>query len=140
MPKKFKKKEKGDISEKTFIAYIVKGNRQVIKRDISASKRFRVDDNTYIVRDECIFYKNIDGRLRSVSYYRENNPNPYNFKHDNLGLSKDELDKFFAEDLFHIINDIQPENRSIYVFIMTIINLAVAVLFMIVMLIQEYIL
>lgn len=140
MPKKYRKKEKGDISEKTFIAYIVKGNRQIIKRDISASKRFRVDDNTYVVRDECIFYKNIDGRLRSVSYYRENNPNPYNFKGDNTGLTETELDDFFAEDLFHIINDIQPENRGIYVLIMSIVNLALCVLFMVFMLLLEYIL
>ena len=140
MSKKFKEKDKGHVSEKTFIAYIVKGNRQIIKRDISASKRFRVDDNTYIVRDECIFYKNIEGRLRSVSYYRENNPNPYNFKNKNIGLTDDELDNFFAEDLFYIINDIQPENRGIYVFLMTIANLGIALIFMVTMLLLEFVL
>jgi hypothetical protein len=135
-----KKKEKGEIAEKTFIAYIIKGNRQIIRRDIIASKRFRVDDNTYYVRDESIFYKNIDGRLQSVSYYRENNPNPYSFKGDNNGLTVDELDEFFAEDLFHIINNIDPENRSIYVFIMTIVNLIICALFMVTLLVQEFLL
>ena len=53
---KYKDRSKGDVTEKTFIAYIVKGNRQIIRRDIIASKRFRVEDNTYMVRDECIFY------------------------------------------------------------------------------------
>lgn len=143
MPLKIKRKkqrDKGDIAEKTFMAIIVKGNRQIITRDIIASKRFRVDDNMYYVRDECIFYKNIEGRLRSVSYYRENNPNPYNFKADNLGLTEDELDKFFAEDLFNIINDIEPENRSIYVLIMTIINLTLCALFMVILIVQEFLL
>jgi len=135
-----KKQDKGEVAEKTFVAIIVKGNRQIISRDIIASKRFRVDDNMYYVRDECIFYKNIEGRLRSVSYYRENNPNPYNFKHDNLGLTEDELDKFFAEDLFNIINDIEPENRSIYVFILSIVNLTICALFMVIILVQEFLL
>lgn len=141
MPKnKFKEKYKSDIAEKTFIAYIVKGNRQIIKRDITASKRFRIDDNTYIVKDECIFYKNIEGKLQSVSYYRENNPKPYDFKGINTGLNEDELDKFFAEDLFTIINDIEPENRSIYTLIMSIINLGICLLFMVSVLIVVFIL
>lgn len=141
MPKKkFKEKYKSDISEKTFIAYIVKGNRQIVSRDITASKRFRVDNNTYVVSDECIFYKNIEGKLKSVSYYRENNPKPYNFKEINKGLSDDELDEFFAEDLFHIINEIDPENRSIYTLIISIVNLAICMLFMVSILIQEFIL
>ena len=137
---KYKDKSKGDVTEKTFIAYIVKGNRQIIRRDIIASKRFRVEDNTYLVRDECIFYKNIDGRLRSVSYYRENNPNPYNFKNVNTGVNVDDFDKFFAEDLFNIINDIEPENRSIYILIISIVNMALCLLFMSSMLMKVFIL
>lgn len=140
MPKKYKDKNKGDIIEKTFTAYIVKGNRQIIRRDIIASKRFRVDGYTYCVMDDCIFYKNIDGQLQSVSYYRENNPKPYSFKGDNNGLTDDELDKFYAEDLFHIVNDIKPENRSLYVFIMSIFNFALCLLFMVTMLMLEFIL
>lgn len=137
---KYKDKSKGDVTEKTFIAYIVKGNRQIIRRDIIASKRFRVEDNTYLVRDECIFYKNIEGRLRSVSYYRENNPNPYNFKDVNTGVNVDDFDKFFAEDLFNIINDIEPENRSIYILIISIVNMALCLLFMSSMLMKVFIL
>ena len=137
---KYKDKSKGDVTEKTFIAYIVKGNSQIIRRDIIASKRFRVEDNTYLVRDECIFYKNIEGRLRSVSYYRENNPNPYNFKNINTGVNVDDFDKFFAEDLFNIINDIEPENRSIYILIISIVNMALCLLFMSSMLMKVFIL
>ena len=137
---KYKDKSKGDVTEKTFIAYIVKGNRQIIRRDIIASKRFRIEDNTYLVRDECIFYKNIEGRLRSVSYYRENNPNPYNFKNVNTGVNVDDFDKFFAEDLFNIINDIEPENRSIYILIISVVNMALCLLFMSSMLMKVFIL
>ena len=140
MSKRYKDQSKGDVTEKTFIAYIVKGNRQIIRRDIIASKRFRVEDNTYLVRDECIFYKNIEGRLRSVSYYRENNPNPYNFKDVNTGVNVDDFDKFFAEDLFNIINDIEPENRSIYILIISIVNMALCLLFMSSMLMKVFIL
>ena len=140
MSKRYKDQSKGDVTEKTFIAYIVKGNRQIIRRDIIASKRFRVEDNTYLVRDECIFYKNIDSRLRSVSYYRENNPNPYNFKDVNKGVNVDDFDKFFAEDLFNIINDIEPENRSIYILIISIVNMALCLLFMSSMLMKVFIL
>jgi hypothetical protein len=140
MPKKYKEKTKGDVYEKTFIAYIIKGNRQIIRRDITASKRFRVDDNTYVVDDNCIYYKNIEGRLRSVSYYRENNPKPYDFKKDNIGLTDTEIDNFFAEDLFHIINEIQPENKSIYILLFSIFNLVFCMIFMVMVLIQEFIL
>ena len=86
------------------------------------------------------FYKNIDGRLRSVSYYRENNPNPYNFKNINTGVNVDDFDKFFAEDLFNIINDIEPENRSIYILIISIVNIALCLLFMSSMLMKVFIL
>lgn len=146
MPKKYKEKSKGDVFEKTFIAYIIKGNRQIIRREITASKRFKVDANTYVVDDSCIFYKNIEGRLRSVSYYRENNPKPYSFVGDNIGLIYDEdkkineLDDFFAEDLFHIINNIKPENKSLYILIFSIVNMALCIIFMVMILVQEFLL
>ena len=141
MRKRLKVKNSNDrLNEKTFIAFIVKGNRQIINRDISASKRFWVDGNTYIIKDQCIFYKNIDGHLHSVCFYRDNNPNPYDFNGENIGVSEVELDNFFAEDLFHIVNDIEPENRSIYVFIMAIVNLMLCALFMVFILLKEFVL
>lgn len=138
--KRYKEKYKSDLPEKSFIAYIIKGNRQIIKRDVTASKRFRVDDDTYIVKDECIFYKNIDGKLQSVSYYREGNPNPYTFKSINTGLTNEELDRFYAEDFYNIIVDIQPENRGLYIFLVCIINLIFCLLYMTSTLFGEFIL
>ena len=138
--KKQKEGSKNDTIEKSFIAYIIKGNRQVVQREITASKRFKVEDDTYIVRDECIFYKNINGRLQSVSYYREGNPNPYNFRLINEGILDEELDRFYAEDFYNIIVNIQPQSRSLYIFLMSIFNLIIALLFMVSMIFVVFIL
>jgi len=118
-----------EIPEQTFTAYIVKGNRQVARREVTASKRFRVDEETYYIKPECIFLKNIDGFLRSVSFYREGNPNPYDFKTENLGLTAKELDRIFAEDFFFIITNLQPDSRMKYVLFVVAINTALAIAF-----------
>jgi len=140
---KHKKKEKGsknDTIEKSFIAYIIKGNRQVIQREITASKRFKIGDDTYFVKDECIFYKNIEGKLQSVSYYREGNPNPYNFKEINEGIKEGELDRLFAEDFYTIIVNLQPENRAVYMLLGIIISLILNSVFMVILVLKEFIL
>lgn len=118
-----------DAAEQTFIAYIVKGNRQVVKREVIASKRFRVDEETYFIRPECIFLKNIEGVLRSVSYYREGNPCPYNFETVNEGIKPDELDRIFAEDFYHIVTNLQPMNRMLYVLVVVILIFGLSLMF-----------
>jgi hypothetical protein len=125
--------------ENSFTAYIVKGNRQVIRREVVASKRFRVDEETYIIRPECIFLKNVDGVLRSVSYYREGNPNPYNFKEENLGIKADELDRIFAEDFYHIVTNLQPENRMRYILFVVGATLSLSITFTILMILRVYV-
>jgi len=118
-----------DAPEQNFTGYIVKGNRQVVKREVIASKRFRVDEETYLIKPECIYLKNIDGNMRSVSYYREGNPNPYEFKGDNRGIDAGELDRVFSEDFFHIVTNLQPEKKTIYVLLIVIINLFLSIAF-----------
>jgi hypothetical protein len=115
--------------EQTFTAFIVKGNRQIVKREVIASKRFRVDEETYLIKPECIFLKNINGVLKSVSYYREGNPNPYTFEGENEGIKAEELDRVFAEDFYHIITNLQPKNRMIYLLLIAIINLVLLIVF-----------
>jgi len=137
--RKKKKIDKDEIEEKSFIAYIIKGNRQVIKREVVASKRFRVDDDTYIVKDDCIFYKNIEGVLRSVSYYREGNPNPYFFKFKNKGLSEEELNDFYEKDFYNILAKIKPFSRVVYIYIMTIFTLISSLLFMVFMILTRFV-
>ncbi|PNX49480.1 MAG: hypothetical protein BV457_01595 [Thermoplasmata archaeon M9B1D] len=133
--------DKDEIQEKSFVAYIVKGNRQVIKREVVASKRFRVQDDTYIVKDECIFYKNIEGVLRSVSYYREGNPNPYNFKDINKGLSEtdenNELNEFYEKDFYNILAKIKPFSKVVYVLIISIFVMGLNLAFLISMILKE---
>jgi len=127
--KRKKKYQPEDAPEQNFTGYIVKGNRQVVKREVIASKRFRVDEETYLIKPECIFLKNIDGNMRSVSYYREGNPNPYDFRGDNKGITADELDRVFSEDFFHIVTNLQPEKKIIYVLVLAVINLFLTILF-----------
>ena len=128
-----------DVPEQTFTAFIIKGNRQVARREVTASKRFRVDEETYYIKPECIFLKNIEGFLRSVSYYREGNPNPYDFKTENVGLSAKELDRIFAEDFFFIVTNLQPDVRMKYVLFATAVNMSLSVAFAVGVILSAYI-
>jgi hypothetical protein len=127
-----------DVQEQTFTAFIIKGNRQVVRREVIASKRFRVDDETYLIKPDCIFLKNIDGAIHSISVYREGNPNPYNFQEDNIGIKAKELDRVFAEDFFHIITALQPENRLKYVLLIVAVNVALSFSFAVGVILRAY--
>ena len=116
-----------DAEDQSFTAFIIRGNRQVVRREVIATKRFKVDDDTYVIKPECIFLKNIDGTLQSVSYYREGNPNPYDFKKENLGLTTNELDRIFAEDFYNIVTDLQLEGKQIYLLLIVLINLGLII-------------
>jgi len=118
------KYEEDEALEQTFTAHVVKGNRQVARREVVASKRFRLDEETYLIKPECIFLANVDGELRSVSYYREGNPNPYNFEGENIGVVAKELDRIFAEDFYHIVTNLEPQRKLWYLFLLVIVNLA----------------
>lgn len=123
------KKKKDDYPEMTFTAYVIKGNRQVVRREVIASKRFKLDEDTYCIKPEAIFLKNVDGYFRSVSYYKEGNPNPYVFSNvENQGLTNKELDELFSGDFFHIISDITPDNKMRYVLYISAVNMSMAVL------------
>lgn len=134
-----RKYQPDDYPEQTFTAFIVKGNRQVARREVIASKRFRVDEETYLIKPECIFLKNIDSQLRSISIYREGNPNPYDFRTENTGITAKELDRIFAEDFFHIVTDLQPENRMKYILFVCAVNVALSVGFAVGVIINAFI-
>lgn len=83
--------EKKDESlDKEFTAYIIRGNRQVIEREVKASRKFKIGDETYIIKSDCIFLKKVNGMLKSISVYREGNPNPYSFDiaQENIYINK----------------------------------------------------
>ena len=135
-----RKKYKPTVTEeKSFTAYIVKGNRQVIEREVTASKRFRLNEDTYIIDPDCIFRKNIGGQLRSVSYYREGNPNPYSFEKTNIGITSNELDRFFAEDFFNIIVNLEFDKKTVYMLLIILVNFALLLAFIIGVAINEFI-
>jgi len=123
-----KRYESEDAEEQSFTAFIIRGNRQVVRREVTATKRFRVDDDTYVIKPQCIFLKNIDGYLTSVSYYREGNPNPYDFQMENKGLKDTELDRLFAEDFFYIITSLQKDSRLSYVLFIVLISMIMTIL------------
>lgn len=122
--RKKSKYEEDEALEQTFTAHVIKGNRQVARREVIASKRFRLDEETYLIKPECIFLANVDGELRSVSYYREGNPNPYNFDEDNIGVAAKELDRIFAEDFYYIVTNLEAQRKLWYLFVLVILNLA----------------
>jgi len=134
MGKRYKPKTTED---KFFTAYIVKGNRQVIERNIIASKRFRIEDNTYIVKADCILRKNIGGELRGVAYYREGNPNPYNFTSINKGLTSSELDKAYSEDFHNILVDMKSDRKTLFILVFVLANLGLSIAFIISRIIVE---
>lgn len=87
--------KKEESLDKEFTAFIIRGNRQVIEREVKASRRFKIGDDTYIIKSDCIFLKKVDGILKSISVYREGNPNPYGFDiaQENLYLYKYKIEK-----------------------------------------------
>lgn len=121
-----KKDKEKEYPERSFTAYVIRGNRQVIKREVNASKRFVISGDTYLIKPKCIFLKRQGDKLESASYYREGNPNPYNFVKPNVGIDAIELERIFSEDFFHIVTNLKIENRMIYLAGIMIINVTLA--------------
>ena len=127
LKKQYRKGE--SIKESTLTAYIIRGNRQLKKRVMKASKKFRVGRDTYIIKENAIFHKVINGKLKSVIHYREGNPNPYDLESEhNYGLSSDELSKVYAEDVYRILMKSLQENKYIYIGFLVLVSTAIAFL------------
>ena len=115
--------------ENYLIAYIIRGNRQAIKVLVKASRRFKVGLDTYIIKSDCIFTKIIDGKLASVSYYSEGNPNPYNFEQKvNDGLTYAEFDVIYGEDLYDILVKIQSDKKMFYLLLLNVFVFTIAII------------
>jgi len=115
------------VSSENFIkAKIIRGNRQVREINVKASKRFRVGNDTYIIKPECIRTKIINGKLESVIYYSEGNPNPHDFTPNknntylNKGLSIKEFNTLYGEDLYDMLVKIQSDKKAMYLIILYI--------------------
>jgi hypothetical protein len=96
----------------------MRGNRQILERLVKASKRFRIERDTYIIKSNAIFTKIEDGKLKSVVYYSEGNPNPHDFIGENTGLDKKFFNRLFGEDLYFILVKLMNDKKWLYLLVL----------------------
>jgi hypothetical protein len=129
---------KGKVKAKTktshFTAYVMRGNRQVAKLFVNASRRFMFDDQIYIIKRKAIFTAIVEGRIESICFYSEGNPNPHDFSGVNDGLEYEEFDEIYGEDLYRMLIELQRDRKTFYlillyvmVFIMALLTLLTAI-------------
>jgi hypothetical protein len=130
---KLKKYKNGSSKQNELTVYIICGNRQMVQRQVKATKKFLYNKDTYVIKPSCIFLKIIDGKLKSISIYREGNPNPYDFKilkgifKHNTGLKEDELNDLYGEDLYNMLVKVQTPNKMFYMLIIETLVLALTI-------------
>lgn len=105
-------------------------NQQIKEFQTNASRKFNLDDDTYVIKNDCCFLKEVDGLIKQVSYYVEGNPNPFNLKNlfNNEGLTTEELGNYLNADLFKIINECQNNDRRKYILPLVCIVFALCVM------------
>lgn len=118
-------------TQKTRSIYIyILCNNQLMEYRVNASRKFNVDDETYVIKSNCCYFKQIHGVYELVSYYVEGNPNP--FKLDdakgNTGLTEDELDSYISGDMFNILIECQEEDKKRYILQLVAITTVIAII------------
>lgn len=109
------KVKKMQAKENYLTAYIVRGNRQALKRYVKASRRFREGQDTYIIKPNCTFLeKDSDNKLKAEMYYSEGNPNPHDFKGENIGIEEEEFNRMYGEDLYDMLVKLQSDKKTFY--------------------------
>lgn len=103
--------------ENYLTAYIFNRNKTISEYIVQATKKFIVNDETYVIKDNCTYKKVIDKKLKLVSYYSEGNPNPYNLKtlERNTGLTEKEIDSLIAGDIYNILIECQNTSKQKYI-------------------------
>jgi hypothetical protein len=117
--------------EHFFKAYIMKGNKQMLVVNVKASKRFIVNQDTYIIKEKRIFTRIRNGKIESVCYYSEGNPNPHDFEGINDGLTYDEFNVIYGEDLYDMLVKLQRNMKTFYLFMLYIMTLVMSVIVLI---------
>lgn len=134
--KKSIKKEKKTNKSRNMIAYIL-CNKQLKEFRINATRKFNVNDETYVIKSDCCYFKKVDGILEMISFYVEGNPNPFKLEdyNNNIGLTDVELDRYIGGDMFNILIECQEQDKRKYVinlvvvcFVLTLIQF-LAILF-----------
>lgn len=140
--KKILKKEKKENLEKTKITSVKKTqktrsiyiyilcNNQLMEYRVNASRKFNVDDETYVIKSTCCYFKQIHGVYELVSYYVEGNPNPFKLDDTkgNTGLTGDELDSYISGDMFNILIECQEEDKKKYILQLVAITTVIAII------------
>jgi hypothetical protein len=121
-------KSKKTTKDNYFTAYIMRGNKQMLKVNVKASKRFIVNQDTYIIKKDCIFTRIHQGKIESVAFYSEGNPNPYSFKTLNDGLGYEEFNTIYGEDLYDMLVKLQRNMKMFYLFMLYIFVMILAVI------------
>ena len=126
---KFGKKNKKENTVKTKVTSIKKTqktrsiyvyilcNNQLLEYRVNASRKFNIDDETYVIKPKCCYFKQIRNVYELVSYYVEGNPNPFRLDNTggNTGLTKEELDSYISGDMFNILIECQEEDKKKYI-------------------------
>lgn len=140
--KKLLKKEKKEKLEKTKTTSVKKTqktrsiyiyilcNNQLMEYRVKASRKFNVDDETYVIKSNCCYFKKIHGVYELVSYYVEGNPNPFKLDNteENTGLTENELDSYISGDMFNILIECQEEDKKRYILQLVAITTVIAII------------
>ena len=134
--KKKEKLEKTKITsvkktQKTRSIYIyILCNNQLMEYRVNASRKFNVDDETYVIKSQCCYFKQIHGVYELVAYYVEGNPNPFKLDNTNgnTGLTEDELDSYISGDMFNILIECQEEDKKKYILQLVAVTTVIAII------------
>lgn len=118
-------------TQKTRSVYIyILCNNQLMEYRVNASRKFNIDDETYVIKPRCCYFKQIHGVYELVSYYVEGNPNPFKLDNTNgnKGLTEDELDSYISGDMFNILIECQEEDKKKYILQLVAITTTIAII------------
>jgi len=119
--RKKQRKNKKESKTRPLTAYILCKNKQIKEYSANVTRKFNLNDETYVVKGKCCYIKKINGQWRQFSLYIEGNPNPFNLNkiEENEGLTNKELDSYIAGDLFNILIECQMMDKRRYVIALT---------------------
>ena len=117
-------------TQKTRSIYVyILCNNQLMEYRVNATRKFNVDDETYVIKPDCCYFKQIHGVYELVSYYVEGNPNPFrlNNANGNIGLTEKELDGYISGDMFNILIECQEEDKKKYMLQLVAVTTGIAI-------------
>lgn len=110
--------------------FILCKNKLVKEYIVTASRKFNIGDETYIIKKDCTYPRCYHNMIQLVSYYTEGNPNPYNLREveKNIGLNSTELNHAIEGDVNNIIVNCQRKDRTKHIFTLSAMILGIGIL------------